>query len=534
MSCTATGTVRERESDGGKRNSSTTVAVRQSTPTLAMGLAVPSVALRVCAPSVEGILLHEGKKHIGSMATLVKARLSELNVNYTMIPAETAGYLMSDGTASPGSCLELMQQNKSDWSLVHATSPVIGRNLMQGPVTGFERQSIVSAYQVGGGTMEHVGNVFQSLNNFDATLWLMVVAWPLILMLIQAVALCVQRMALRKHFHWSLVRGSWRQARQQVLAYCLRGYSGYQPVSVAVSVRIVSLTIVYYTFLIHLYMNNLFRTELSVVTPPDTIDYYEDMIKRKIKPLLYRTISDERVFMYAPADSIEGKIWALAKELSGGVMSQVLLDIDHALSGPSFQEFLDQTAALITSQTTILAIQKHGCALLAHPDHPATEGLDLHVSQDPHGQELVRVYDFNQQLPPVLKNYLFKRITKLLEGGIFKKDAELAEHMWKQGEVDKSHYTRCMQNEVITKDAIVTGPGLGYFGWLFAVCAALFTIAGVILLLEKWSHPRRRCVPKVRKNRVKRVAPSPGDKPVWVYLPKDSGHFRTEIVDHPA
>ena len=439
-------------------------------------------------------------KFEGVLSPTINARLAELRLNATYVDADSIGRVYKDGSVTPGSCLDKVQRGDADFSLAHSTAPVLARNLLQGPTTGYERMSIISAFNASDGQVDH-RNVLSSMNNFDPSLWMLTLtfAWILALALTLTFSIHISLMVRSRcpGRRWLIWRMCWMSAKDFVWAVCCHNYSGFQPQFIDHSVRLVALSTVLFSYLIYLYLGNLFQTDLTILMPPQIIKSYVDIITRGLMPWWFKPLSDEQHFIEAAKGTVEHDVWQHAMRLSSGDQGKAVVGLKN-FSFTNSLLFFGQRSALITSQTTLPAAHRHACFL-----ETAAAGPDsrIHVSSDEAGMEMLRVYAFSGNISLSLKAYLTQVMTALFESDSYRKDAQLS---MIAGQAAGSRQTESLINECLTNSipdiVVATGnPDLSYFAVLFATMAALFIVAGCVLLLE--------CVISARSKKRRRVAP---------------------------
>ena len=242
-------------------------------------------------------------------------------------------------------CLDQLQSNTSDIILAALHFPVDDEytHVRQGIVVGEYNMEITSAYNATVGSEENV-DIIDTFNSIGPELWVLILAFLAAIggLIVVSVVLKTssrkrsKRLFLdrdgaleailsknrRKHRKKEISNLLWQTFDKIWMGMLNKDESLAQPqtrMNQPWSAAILRVSLCFFLIWLTFYFTSMVRTELVTVKSPEQINSYQDVLDKKgLLPEFIATATDHHVFMNAPKESNEGKIWTLVERQPGG------------------------------------------------------------------------------------------------------------------------------------------------------------------------------------------------------------------------
>ena len=323
-------------------------------------------------------------------------------------------------TTSNQACLEAIQSNETDIivSTVHLPLHPNLTNIRQGQVGGEYNTVITSFYDSDVGSLHHV-DVLDTFYSFSPEIWLLVISMLAVIGGLLVVSFVFKSSFTRSIlFHNTngmqtmLVRNRRKQRKEkiadnicQTLNLLLKGFLNKddslsnpfsrkgQPWSQA----ILRVSLCFFMFWILFFFTSMVKTELVTVRTPETINIYQDILKKKdMIPFFLQSTTDFLIFRDSPRNSDAGKIWTRIRSQEGGCRNSLL-------EGPKFiaglVKMFKMRTVMISTREREYAVRTFNCKFKSVFER-VFKKKELHslrswTSGDPSATPVLRGFVFN-------------------------------------------------------------------------------------------------------------------------------------------
>ena len=132
------------------------------------------------------------------------------------------------------------------------------------------------------------------------------------------------------------------------------------------TMRVIYITLSFFSFLVLGVFRNLMKTGLVVSTPPLIFENYDDLIKYNIKPTFMDQLYDFRYFKYAEAGTEEKKFWTWAVETFGE--KEVMIEPSPFKAMDAALHIGNQRIVFFSSTSIIQPLRSTMCKLLSRKE----------------------------------------------------------------------------------------------------------------------------------------------------------------------
>ena len=375
----------------------------------------------------------------------------------------------------PTGCYASVHNNESDVSVMPVEYSIIDYEKVD-PIQVFHEgsHSILSSYQVDDKpSIEYADLLKGSLKSFDSIIW----SVSFLTFLTFSLLLCLRQSlkALKENYH-PLFESFTHLIGQESTDYSDR------------SGRVISFTMTTGFFFILSFYLNLMSTDLVVVTKPEVINNYRDIMNAN-KTIGFLVVTHEsQEFEEAEKGSIQEKLW---KQFSKNHwLVDISSDVGAAVQFTSM--VLNQKAVFIlTSLFSPVAVE--ACCKFSQQVKDDLNNFNRTyswTSSDPEGKQHTQGLIIRQGLDTDLIRKGKRRIKGLFEGDIIHKSVDLVGHAIEFGsfsdgnEVSFSALLKCMSKQVNYNQPEVEEVSVKNFKYLIQVCGILIAICCVVLVLE--------------------------------------------------
>ena len=308
---------------------------------------------RVCIMMFDEIFQYNEFHGTGVLAVTLNLLLDQLRgINYTVVREPGYGTMTDEKTQQYDGCIGSMQKNESDFmpTVGMLTVPVVGPNLTQTVVDGFERIGILSAYNRTTANDQSRTQVLDMVFSFSLELWILLTFSIIFLFLLLHAALEVRGEVLYAKYASRLwdtrrmlatgKRGRSGEERKRprsasksawnVVACILKQHSScgfchvnFRPISILYTI------ITLLCFFAGFYLTSMIKTDMVVVQPPITVTTYDEVIRSGRRPAWFKYLTEKSHFEHAVIGTKEKRIWdiAVAKGLTESLVPSTVASV---------------------------------------------------------------------------------------------------------------------------------------------------------------------------------------------------------------
>ena len=435
-----------------------------------------------------------------TLSLMVDIASGKYSINYTTVQSESIGGIGKDGTMT--GCYRSMYENKSDLTMTIIDYPIHDlRRLDPVQIVFEEPAKIISIYHVDPKPSVVYSDILRSSlsSSFTIKTWIIIILAFIVLSVLLWLrgVLFSRNKAINKRM-WAARIGkrvkrkdpkpaSLSQAVYQTFCHFIqqetKNFDGFLGSFISILMTIC------FFFIVTLYLN-LMSTDLVVITKPQTIDNYEDIMNfdPPVVPAFNRQFDDTEEFEKADGESVRGRFWKKYKD------SYIAGDPYHDFEGVSKIVNGSFQGTQVGIMTGLFADGwRRSLCSIKESLLPQQSNAYSWMTQDPTAELHQKgiVVRNGMKKTKFLRGF-YLRVRRSFEGGLTEvmrndlKQAKLGLGM----EADPRIVRECLSDVLKTNDFQVENVVLPNFKYLFYMCQVMITLAFAQLFRELQYHTK--------------------------------------------
>ena len=477
---------------------------------------------RVCSPfEVSGLIDfdEEAGEFGGTLGAYANDVVKEVAVrgNATVIvrsKGDGAGELIPNTDGEYSGCIGRLQKNLSDFFCREVTYPLPAADTDQGLVIMDSTLAFISGYRT---VTPETPQVISSFLSFDRYVWSLC-----LFMFIACSIISLTQRQLFKAFSPKNRRTRLTRSRGYILYDVITHMTVTGSISSAylLSRKTLFICLSLFSLLVVFFFKSVMKTELVVSYPPDTFSSYQDLIDHGVSVSFLLSTDAYLYFKFAPAGTIEKKLWDTSVEKYGEDV--VLVKTDVSSASAMIQRTLRRETVVVGEAVYTPVIFQEMCPAVCDKDKlalvPGLQSLEPrtvfpYAAHDVRSPIIMKGLIFNKIQSPIVKKMIkFSRI--ILEAGVGKRmlgaitDSNLVDKVLgsnsKVSRLDEQ-VQQCKQNIVMIPQKHLDSLDIKNLTGLLVLVLGTHLVCFFLLLVEIAVH-RCNCRPRkpVRSTRERR------------------------------
>ena len=399
-------------------------------------------------------------------------------------------------------CLQSIERNESDVSIMPFTMPIMMSNIKTGPVFFSNKIVIFSTYKVE--KDDPNSHILDTFDAFGLDAVALIVNFCVILAALISFTYILERKGIRPRFTINGRRFNLRFIPWFMFSFFVN-QTPFFPGNITALKGLLTCCLLTFSYFVTFFYSSMIKTDMVTVKPPRVIATYQDVLDDpEIKPYIQHLFDEYTSFKEAPKGSLKGKIWekivkmGVRKLVYNNEQTDVADDPDDPDKG---KEFSDPDHSFMKSKAVIMAyacrcqVLKYFSALVFKKMKNREDRRGLFAS-DPTDSATLCTSVINRMTLGVASRKYEVRMRRFFEGHLWPKILDNAGLKFAQIYAkllglgnDISDVDEYVSQRVVLPEPEFVKPNITYFMPLFILYLVSCLIQLIIFLIERWvSH----------------------------------------------